>query len=340
MSFAELEPGIVLQVLLHLDSRTAFRTRRCNRAFANLFADGDLHLCRGLLEGTSFCPGSHTAKSGIWLHAVVPKDVTHLYFRYCSAMRLATDLQFKDMTVVAGLLKASCMLNGIAAGEDVVDNGQLPQTTQVGYVTRHGRPICLKGPLLGSLLHIHMGRGQRFLGSWTFNTKRVRAMLFGNELGLVCSSYVEFHAMLSCCNGFEGELGVRSQRKLQFGVQLILSRTAFGRFVLSWQPCITAADLPDVHIGCFCIHLHGHAAAPFTFPLGYEGAILASSDAQLHIKGDVPVELTLSIDDTMQLLEHHCLNCALNVQLHHEFPMCPGMNSMMVRKEIPVTVPR
>lgn len=99
----------------------------------------------------------------------------------------------------------------------------------------------------------------------------------------------------------------------------MLSRTAArDRFALSWQPVATNASLLDEHSDCVDIHLHGHAAAPFTFPLGYEGNILRSSVTQLHIKGDVPVECTLSKDDLAELLQHDRLHCVLYIQLCQE----------------------
>merc|ERR1711933_356677 len=115
-------------------------------------------------------------------------------------MLLATDLMFKDVIAVAGLLHASHVLSY----SDTVESGQLPPATQKGYVTRHGTSICVTGLSLAPRLLAGMGRSQRFLGSWTFNAKRVRATLLGSELGFACSSYVEFHAMLHSCNNLEG----------------------------------------------------------------------------------------------------------------------------------------
>jgi hypothetical protein len=318
MSVIDSEPGLVLSVLLYLDSPTAFKSRRCCRVLAKLFAKGGLNRCRDLLEGISFNSGSHTTKGGIWL-PLISEDVLSTYVRFCSATKLATDLEFKDMTAVAGLQKASCMFNSIAPEDGVSDNGK---QFKLGYITRHGRPICLKGRQLGSLLHSYMSRSQQFLGSWTFNAESLKAMLSRKEVDVVYSSCVEFHAMLRCS---EGEVGpaVQSQDKLSFGVQLMLSRTAGDRFVLSWRPCVTTTSLLEEHKDRFNIHLHGHAAVPFTLPLGYEGAILPSSPAEVHIKGDVPIELALSMDDITELLNHDCLKCALCIQFFHEDQAVP-----------------
>jgi hypothetical protein len=316
MSFADLEPGVVLQVLLFLDSPAVFRMRRCNRALAQLFSNGAYTHCCDLLRGTSVSPGSHTAKGGIWLHALVPEDVLSQYVRFCSTTELATDLEFKDIAAVEGLQKATSLSKSIAIGGNLVDKDQ---QINLGYVTRHGRSVHLNDPLQGPFLDNFMNNGQRFLGSWTFNPECVRSMLSGKELGQVYSSYVvEFRAMLSCQNGFEGQIGVQSQDSITFGVQLMLSRAALDRFVLSWRPCFTTAALPEEHMDSFDVHLHGHVADPFVFPLGYEGTISASSPTRTHINGDVPVELTLSLAEITKLLEHDCLNCALNIQCYHE----------------------
>lgn len=322
MFFDDLEPGVVLQVLLYLDSPTAFRIRRCNRDLAKLIDNGGFKLWRDLLKGTPVSPGSHTTKGGIWLHALVPEDVLSLYVRFCSATKLANDLRFKDMTAVAGLQKVSRMSKGISMKEDPVevaeDAGGNAQPLKIGYVTRHGRPIHLKGPLLGPFVDAFMSRGQQFLGSWTFNTQRVRAMLSAKEPGPVYSSCVEFHAMLSCRNGFEGQMGVLSQDRIDFGVQLMLSRVAAGRIALSWQPCVKTVGISEEHINRYSVHLHGHTAVPFTFPLGYEGPISTLSPARMHITGNLPSELILSSDEIAEMLEQDCLNCTLNIQLYDE----------------------
>jgi hypothetical protein len=309
MSLIDLEPGLVLAVLLYLDSPAAFRSRRCSRAHANLFANGGLNLWRDLLKGISVSSGSHTTKGGIWL-PMISEDVLSLYVKHCSAVKLATDLEFKDMTAVAGLQKASDVFDGIAAEDGVHGNGQ---QFKLGYVTRHGRPVCLKGHQLISPLLSYVGKSQKFLGSWVFNSESVRTLLSGNELGLVYSSSVEFCTTLSCHNG-AGKVG----EQLAFEVQLMLSRTAQERFVLSWRPVVTNASLLGKHRDSIDIHLHGHATVPFTFPLGYEGTLLPSSPTQTHINGEVPVELTLSKDDIIELVQHDCLNCALCIQLYQE----------------------
>lgn len=315
MSFVDLEPEVFLQVLLYLDSPAAFRTR----ALAKIFAKSDFNLCPNLLKGTSVTPGSHGTKGGMWLHALVPEDVLSLYARLCSATKLAGDLKFTDTSTVTQLLKASCMFDSHADGEVIKEGQQF----KLGYITRHGRPICLKVASQGSLLTSYMSRGQRFLGSWIFNPDSVRAMVSGKGLGVVYSSSVEFCAIMSCRED-EVELGAKSPGKVKFGVQLMLSRTAGKRFVLSWQPCVTSVEeqdlhyLPEEHAKYFDVQLHGHAAVPLSSsPLGYEGEILASS-TQMHITGDVPAELTCGIDDINELLDHDCLNCALNIHFYHK----------------------
>jgi len=313
MSLVDVEPGLVLAVLLYLDSPAAFRTRRCSRAHTNLFANGGLNLWRDLLKGMSVRGGSHTTGGGIWL-PMISQDVLSLYVKHCSASKLATDLEFKDMTAVAGLQKAALMFDSTAAEDGVYGNDQ---RFKLGYVTRHGRPVCIKGHRLISPLRSYISKSQKFLGSWVFNSESVRTLLSGSELGFVYSSSVEFCTMLSCQNG-TGKLGVQCQEQLAFGVQLMLSRTAGDRFVLSWRPVLTNASLCEEQSDCIDIHLHGHVAVPFTVPLGYEGTMLASSPAEMHIKGDVPVELTLSENDITEMLQHDCLNCALYIQLHHE----------------------
>lgn len=320
-SFADLQPGVALQVLLYLDSPTAFRTRRCHRALAKLFDNSGFKFWRDLVKGTPISPGSHTTKGGIWLHALVPEDVLSLYVRFCSATELATDLRFTDMAVVAGLQMASCLSNSMAMREDPVkvatDVDGNAQRPKVGVVTRHGRPVHLKGPLLKPFVDAFTSMGQRFLGSWTFQAERVRAMLSGKEPGPVHSSVVEFHALLTCRDGFTGQMGVLSQDRIDFGVQLVLGRVGADRLVLSWQPCVKTAKLSE-DIDRYTVFLSGHAAVPFTFPLGYEGTISTSPPNRMHITGNVPTELTLSIDEGAELVEYDCLNCALNIQFYDD----------------------
>jgi hypothetical protein len=324
MSLVDQEPGLILAVLLYLDSPAVFRTRRCSRAHANLFANG-LKLWCDLLKGESLRNGSHTAKGGIWL-PTISEDVLSLYVKRCSATKLATDLEFKDTMAVAGLQKASYLFDGVAAEDGVHGKGQ---PFKLGYVTRHGRPVCIEEQELISPLLSYVSKSQKFLGSWVFDSDSVRALLYGSTTTdaprVVHSSSVEFRTVLKSGNVAEElavQWGMQCQEEFAFGVQLMLSRTAGDRFVLSWLPVVTNASL------CFHsldIHLHGHVAVPFTFPLGYEGLILASSPTQTHIDDDlpVPVEFTLSKDDITEMLKHDCLNCALHIQLYQESQALP-----------------
>jgi hypothetical protein len=163
----------------------------------------------------------------------------------------------------------------------------------------------------------HFVKGQHFFGSWAFDAERVRALLRGEEPGLVRTSIVEFryNGMQSreCperdCLQFLGNL--------EFGVQLMLCHVSEGRFVLLWHPQVTTFSVLQENLDLIDIHLHGHIAEPAIMPLSYEGNI---STANQHVdvsKGYYTPAYYLSKSDVVKFLEHDCLIGALTIRLYY-----------------------
>lgn len=281
----DLEPELLLLVMLQLDSLMAFKLRRCCRLLRKLLADGNgLSLWRGLLEGTSGSLASHNIKGGIWLHALVPEDTLLLYARLSSTAELATDLKFKDVAAVHRLLQVSCLRQsplGIGDIEDGVIEGR---------------------ELMGGVQTSYHDKGQHFFGSWAFDAEEVGAMLSGEKPGPVQSSLVEF----VWPEGFFGD-------QFEFGVLLNLSRSADDRFVLAWQPSVLTPGLLQEHMDCFDIYVHGHVASPCVTCVDYEGSFSAMSPVPMH---NVTLgSSSLTNADALKLLEHDSLICALNIRL-------------------------
>lgn len=288
----DLEPGVILRALLHLDSSTVFKIRRCCRLLDKLLASDVVRLWQGFLEGTSDCLGSHSVKDGIWLHALVPQDTLSLYARLSSTVEFATDLHFKNMTAVERLLEAFCCRMSSQSVGDIEDNG-----ADVNQEL-----------MLGGGGDSYPGKGQRFFGAWSFHTEEVQAMLRGEKPGGVSSSLVEFVAMQSYFGG-----------EFRFGIFLTLSRTARDTFALSWQVSVTTPGLLQEHLDCFEIHLHGHIAIPSVTPLlGYVGGVSGMSFYDTHI----PARHTFSSSGIMKLLENDCLICVLTIHF-----CCAGTES-------------
>jgi hypothetical protein len=277
----DLEPGVILQALLHVDSSTAFRIRRCCRALKKLLASDTVRLW----QGTSNCLGSHSIKGGMWLHALVPEDTLSLYARLSSTVELANDLHLKSMSAVERLLEALCRRMSPEGVGDIEDNQD----------DIHQELIS------GSRGNSYPGKGQCFFGSWSFHAAEVRAMLCGEKPGAVSSSRVEFVVLESFFGG-----------EFKFGVFLTLSRAVRDTFVLSWQVSVVTPGLLQEHLDCFEIHLHGHTTIPSVTPLGYEGSVSMMSSHHTH----VPVLHTLSKTSIMKLLEHDCLICALTIRFY------------------------
>lgn len=155
------ETGWVLRAMLYLDSLSAFRLRcTCQILEKLLAANRGLNIWHDLVKGGSHQSGSHTREGGIWLHALVPAELLSLYARLSSTADLANTLVFKDMTVVEGLLQASCMIQHMVSMEHFATG--------------------------------HMGVGQHFIGSWMFEAEAVSAFLCGEKPGPVQSSIVRF----------------------------------------------------------------------------------------------------------------------------------------------------
>lgn len=285
----DLEPGVLFQAFLHLDSSTVFRMRRCCQHLRKLLnADSGFNYWHCLLQSASGSLGSHTNEGGMWLHALVHEETLSQYAKFCSTVELATDLKFNDMATLKDLIElCRCPMSRSSSGSiigDVEDVFGLHQEA-----------------ILDSQENSCLGKGQRFLGTWEFNHEDVRAMLRKDEPGLVCSSVVEFIWLQSFYGSF-----------LKFGVRLVLSRAVGDRFLLSWQPLVMTPGLLQEHLDCFEIHLHGWAAKPSLPPLSYHGSISMT----FSLQAELPSLHTLSVADVMELLEHEHLICALNIHVY------------------------
>jgi hypothetical protein len=288
-------PVVCLRVLFYLDSSAAFRIRRCSKDLEKLLAnDGGLHLWRDLLQNLSGILSSHSIDAGLWLHALVPEETLSLYATLMSSAELATALTFQNPRAVESLLEASCMMEGWATEKNQAE-----------------RDSDIISPTLQITRSSYLSKGQRFVGSWSFNSQDVRSMLSGEKVGPLFSSVVEFRWMQSFFGG-----------NFDFGVALMLTRVQLDRFALMWRPCVTTSDLLEEQSDFFEIHLHGQAVIPGVLPLGYEGGISKESStcSAVHL----PHDLTLSVADVTDLLEHDSLMCVLVMHVH-----CMGENALV-----------
>jgi hypothetical protein len=284
----DLETGVLLQVLLYVDSSTAFRIRRCCQILEKLLAaNRGLKMWRGVVNGTSRHSGSHTLSSGMWLHALIPEGDLSMYAMLSSNVNLAADLRFWDIDVVQGLAEGyCCMMQDAVAEKDAFLSGS------------------------------HFLKGQDFFGSWEFDADRVHALLRGGELGLVRSSIVEFRCKVMQSTGCSGRKCSPFLGNLEFGVQLMLCHLSGGRCVLCWHPQVTNFGVLQENLDLMDIHLHGYLAVPAIKPLSYEGSLSTTNHHVYISQGYYSPAYTLSKSDVVKLLEHDCLLGAIRVRLY------------------------
>lgn len=280
----DFDHEVTFRIMLHLDSLTAFRIRRCCRATWNLLsADNGFRIWQSLVKSTPHQFGLHTLQGGMWLHACIPERSLSMYAEISSTTIIANALRFTDNEVVEGVVEAAYKIRGIFAAQS------------------------------DSFLKDYLGEGQHFFGSWMFNAASVQALICGDEPGPVRSSLVEFQWMqVVQCRGSQ-------PGNFNFGVLLTLARTEGGRFVLSWQPQVmnTAKGLLQEDMDLFDVHLHGHLAAPYFHPLGWEGNVSILNPFHMQSSGHHTTSPTLSKTDALKLLEHECLICALSVRFFY-----------------------
>jgi hypothetical protein len=280
----DFEDGVTFRILLHLDSLSAFRVRRCGRATWNLLsADNGLRIWQSFVKNTPHQLGLHTLQGGMWLHACIPEQSLSLYAEISSTTMIANALIFTDNEVVEGVIEAAYEIRRIFAAQS------------------------------DSFLRHYLGEGQHFFGSWMFNAASVQALINGDEPGPVRSSLVAFQWMqVSQCH--ESQLG-----NFNFGVQLTLAQTEGGKFVLSWQPQVmsTAKWLLEEDMDIVDVHLHGHLAAPYFHPLGYEGNISTLNPFHIQLSGHHTTSPTLSKTDALKLLDHERLICAIGIRVFY-----------------------